>query len=133
MLESEVVTMFPQIPAKLPPAITKSRDVAELIMSRDMAEHDATGAVALAWRWALTGEGPTPITLRDWDKGPPTRRDMEWQIECPDEWQGRATWDDARAARSVLWGLTSNPGYEIPPDLIPSSRLPQPRDRSRSS
>jgi hypothetical protein len=33
MLESEVVAMFPQIPAKLPPAITKSRDVAELIMS----------------------------------------------------------------------------------------------------
>jgi hypothetical protein len=133
MLESEVVAMFPQIPAKLPPAITKSRDVAELIMSRDMAEHDATGPVALAWRWALTGEGPTPITLRDWDKGPPTRQDMEWQIECPDEWQGRATWDDVRAARSVLWWLTSNPGDEIPPDLIPSSRLPQPRDRSRSS
>jgi hypothetical protein len=116
--------MFPQVPAKLPPAITKSRDVAELIMSRDMAEHDATGPVALAWRWALTGEGPTPITLMDWDKGPPTRQDMEWQIECPDEWQGRATWDDVRAARSVLWWLTSSPGDEIPPDLIPSSRLP---------
>src|SRR5207344_2670786 len=91
MLESEVLRMFPQIPAKLPLAVTKSHDVAELIMSRDMAEHDPSGPVALAWRWALTGEGPTPITLMEWDKGPPTRQDMEWQIECPDEWQGQAT------------------------------------------
>jgi hypothetical protein len=57
--------MFPQIPAKLPPAITKSHDVAEFIMSRDMQDHDPAGPVALAWGWALTGQGLTPITLEE--------------------------------------------------------------------
>jgi hypothetical protein len=124
--------MFPQIPAKLPPAITKGHDVAEFVMFRDMTEHDPHGPVALAWRWALTGEGPTPITLTDWDKGPPTRQDLEWQIECPDEWQGRATWDEIRAARSVLWWLTSHPGDKVPSDLLPSSQPRQPWDWSRA-
>jgi hypothetical protein len=111
--------MFPQIPAKLPPAITKSHDVADFIMSRDMQEHDPAGPVALAWRWALTGQGPTPITLMDWDTGPPSRLDMQWQIECPDEWQGRIPWDEIRAARGVLWWLTSGQEDEVPSDLLP--------------
>jgi len=119
MLEREVVTMFPPMPAKLPLVITKSRDVVEFIMSMDMAEHDPSGPVALAWRWALTGQGPTPITLMDWSNGPPSRQDIAWQIECPDEWHGQVPWDEVRAARSVLWWLTSGPGDEIPSDLLP--------------
>jgi hypothetical protein len=87
--------------------------------------------VALAWRWALTGDGPTPITLMDWHKGPPTRQDMEWQIDCPDEWRGRVPWDEVRAARGVLWWLTSAPADEVPSDLRPPTRSPQPMDRSR--
>jgi hypothetical protein len=66
--------MFPQIPAKLPPAITKSHDVAEFIMSRDRHEHDPAEPVTLAWRWALTGQGPPPITLMHWNTGPTTAR-----------------------------------------------------------
>jgi hypothetical protein len=119
MLEREVVTMFPQIPAKLPPVITKGHDMVEFIMSMDMAEHDPSGPVALAWRWALTGQGPTPITLMDWSNGPPSRQDIAWQVECPDEWHGQVPWDEVRAARSVLWWLTSGPGDEIPSDLLP--------------
>jgi hypothetical protein len=111
--------MFPQIPARLPPAITKSREVAELIMSRDIEQHGVSGPVALAWRWALTGEGPTPITLMDWNIGPPSHQDMEWQIECPDEWNGRVPSDEIRAARGVLWWLTSGPEDQIPSDLLP--------------
>jgi hypothetical protein len=75
--------MFPQIPAKLPPAITKSHDVAEVVKARDMQEHDPSGPVALAWQWALTGQGPTPITLMDWNTGPPSRQDIEWQSNAP--------------------------------------------------
>jgi len=111
--------MFPQVPAKLPPAITKGHDVAEFIMSRDMSEHDPSGPVALAWRWVLTGEGPTPITLIDWHKGPPTRQDIQWQIDCPDEWRGRVPCDEIRAARSRLWWLTSNPEDGVPSNLLP--------------
>jgi hypothetical protein len=131
MLESKVVTMFPQIPAKLPAAITKSRDLTEFIMSKHMESYSSHGPVALAWRWALTGEGSTPITLTDWHKGPPTRQDMDWQIDCPDEWRGRVPWDEVRAARGVLWWLTSAPDDEAPFELRPSSRSPQPMDRSR--
>lgn len=119
MLDSEVTTMHPQFPAELPPAITKSRDVAEFIMSSDIEEHGPSGPVALAWRWALTGQGPTPIALMDWTMGPPSRQDVQWQIECPDEWGGRVPWDEIRAARSVLWWLTSGPNDDVPSDLLP--------------
>jgi hypothetical protein len=46
MLDTEVVTMFPQIPATLPPAITKGHDVAEFVMFRDMAEHEPLRAAS---------------------------------------------------------------------------------------
>jgi hypothetical protein len=111
--------MFAQIPAKLAPAIAKGYDVAEFIMSRDMEEHDPSGPAAHAWQWALTGQGPTPITLMDWSTGPPSRQDMAWQIECPGEWRGQVPWDEIRAARSVLWWLTSGHEHEVPPDLLP--------------
>jgi hypothetical protein len=35
--------MFPQIPAKLPPAITKDHDVAEFIMSKHMESYSSRG------------------------------------------------------------------------------------------
>lgn len=125
--------MFLQIPAKLPPAITKSHDVAEFIMSRDIEEHGVSGPVTLAWQWALTGEGPTPITLMDWNADPPSRQGIQRQIECPDEWRGQVPWDEIRAARGVLWWLISGPSDEIPADLLPIESSPQRiRDRSRS-
>ena len=91
--------MFSAGPAKLLAAITKSRDMSEFIMSKHMESYSSRGPVALAWQWALTGRGP--ITVMDWHKGPPTRQDIEWQIDCPDEWRGRAPWDEVRAARGV--------------------------------
>ena len=122
--------MFPQIPAKLPPAITKSHDVTEVVMARDMQEHDPSGPVALAWQWALTGQSPTPITLMGWNTGPPSSQDIEWQIECPDEWQGRVPWDQIRAARGVLWWLTSGPYDEVPTDLLPIEQASAAKDES---
>ena len=129
--------MFPQIPPRLPPAITKSHDVAEVVMARDMQEHDPSGPVALAWQWALTGQGPTPITLMDWNTGLPSRQDMAWQIECPDEWRGQVPWDEIRAARSVLWWLTSDHiklisrlvrllGTQLDPDRLTGGGLTHP-------
>jgi hypothetical protein len=47
-----------QIPATLPPAITVSREVAQLCLADDLVAYGAAGPAALAWRWALTGEGP---------------------------------------------------------------------------
>jgi hypothetical protein len=48
-----------QIPGTLPPAITISRETAGFCMSDDLENYRTTGPVALAWRWALTGQGPT--------------------------------------------------------------------------
>lgn len=89
-------------------------------MARDMQEHDPSGPVALTWQWALTGQGPAPIALMDWNTGPPSRQDIEWQIECPDEWRGQVPWDEIHAARSVLWWLSSDRRDQVPPICFPS-------------
>jgi hypothetical protein len=47
-----------QIPGNLPPAITISRETAVACLADDLADYGATGPVALAWQWALTGNGP---------------------------------------------------------------------------
>ena len=55
-------------------------------MGQDMKEFPPTGPVALAWRWALTGEGPTPISLMKWTKGPPSRESMLFESRCLHHW-----------------------------------------------
>jgi hypothetical protein len=58
-----------RLPAILPPAITVSREVAEMCMSDYLAAYGPSGPAALAWQWALTGQGPTPVSLREWQAG----------------------------------------------------------------
>ena len=43
-----------RLPAIPPPAITVSREVAEMSMSDDLAAYGPGGPAALAWQWALT-------------------------------------------------------------------------------
>ncbi len=62
-----------RIPATLPPAITVSREVAAFCRAEDLETYGTSGPAALAWRWALTGQGPTPVSLRGWHEGPPDR------------------------------------------------------------
>ena len=105
-----------QIPATLPPAITVSREVAQLCLADDLAACGATGPAALAWRWALTGEGPTPVSLRQWHRGPPDHDMLLDESRWPygDGWGGRAAQAEIDKARFLLWWLTASPDEEVP-------------------
>jgi len=113
----EVATMnLARIPAILPAAITVSREVAELCLAEDLAVYGASGPAALAWQWALTGQGPTPVSLREWHTGPPDHDTLLDESRWPygDGWSGRAARAEIDKARFLLWWLTADPQEEIP-------------------
>jgi hypothetical protein len=113
----EVAPMNPaRLPAILPPAITVSREVAEMCMSDDRAAYGPSGPAALAWRWALTGQGPTPVSLREWHAGPPDHDTLLDESRWPysDGWGGRAARAEIDKARFLLWWLTADSQDEIP-------------------
>jgi hypothetical protein len=93
-----------QIPQTLPPAITISRDTAIACMTDDLDDYGTTGPVALAWQWALTGHGPTPIALENWDQGPPSHTmlvvGLAWVVADLDP-----SAEDQTRAREALLGL----------------------------
>ena len=105
-----------QAPDILPPAITVSREVADLCMSEDLAAYGPSGPAALAWQWALTGHGPTPVSLREWHVGPPDHDTMLDESRWPygDGWQGHAQRAEIDKARFLLWWLTASPDEETP-------------------
>jgi hypothetical protein len=117
-----------QIPGTLPPAITISRETAVACLADDLADYGTAGPVALAWHWALTGIGPTPIALEEWTQGPPGRDALLDESSWPyaDSWQGRAMWEELQHARFLLWWLTAADGEEAPARLRSSDMAPSP-------
>ena len=117
MMAVEVATINrAQAPDILPPAITVSQEVAELCLAEDLAVYGASGPAALAWQWALTGQGPTPVSLREWHVGPPDHDTMLDESRWPygDGWQGHAQRAEIDKARFLLWWLTASPDEETP-------------------
>jgi hypothetical protein len=53
---------------------TVSREVAASCLAENLETYGTSGPAALAWRWALTGQGPTPVSLRGWHEGRPTAK-----------------------------------------------------------
>lgn len=51
------------IPDPLPPTVTRPRPLIEAIMSQSLREQGPDSRTAAAWRWALTGTGPSPVSL----------------------------------------------------------------------
>ena len=117
-----------QIPSALPPAITISRETAVACLADDLADYGTTGPVALAWQWALTGTGPTPIALEEWAKGPPSREMLLDESIWPyaDGWQGRASWEELQHARFLLWWLTAADGEQLPARFRSYDIAPEP-------
>ncbi len=115
-----------QIPGTLPPAITISRETAVACLADDLADYGTTGPVALAWQWALTGNGPTPIAREEWTKGPPSRDMLLDESNWPyaDGWQGRVSWEELQHTRFLLWWLTAADGEEPPARLRASGVAP---------
>jgi hypothetical protein len=105
-----------QIPQTLPPAITVSRELAEFSLAEDLATYGADGPAALAWQWALTGQGPTPVSLRDWHQGPPDHDTLLDESRWPygDGWRGFVARAEIDKARFLLWWLTASPDEQVP-------------------
>jgi hypothetical protein len=119
-----------QIPQTLPPAITISRQTTVSCMADDLENYGTTGPVALAWQWALTGNGPTPIALEQWNQGPPGRDMLLDESRWPyaDRWHGHATWKELQHARFLLWWLTAAEGEQVPARFRPYDIAPEPAD-----
>ena len=117
-----------QIPQTLPPAITISRETAVACMTDDIGDYGTSGPVALAWQWALTGKGPTPIALQQWDHGPPSHNMLLDESRWPytNRWQGHASWEEIQHARFLLWWLTAAEDEEVPARFRPNSIAPEP-------
>jgi len=47
----------------LPDTVTEIPGTVWSLLARSLGEQGADGRTALAWRWALTGTCPSPITL----------------------------------------------------------------------
>jgi hypothetical protein len=105
-----------RIPQTLPPAITVGRDLVEFSLSEDLETYGTDGPVALAWRWALTGEGPTPVSLREWHQGVPDHDTLLDESRWPygNGWRGRAARPEIDKARFLLWWLTASPDEDVP-------------------
>jgi hypothetical protein len=60
----------------LPEAITRSPSLLWSVFARSLGEQGAAGRTALAWRWALTGACPSPVTLATATGRPPSGTEM---------------------------------------------------------
>ena len=117
-----------QIPQTLPPAITISRETAIGCLTDDLDDYGTSSPVALAWHWALTGNGPTPIALERWDQGPPGHNMLLDESRWPytDRWEGHASWEELQHARFLLWWLTAAEGEQVPARFRRGDIAPRP-------
>ncbi len=124
-----------QIPQTLPPAITISRQTAVACLASDLENYDSSGPVALAWQWALTGKGPTPIALQTWNQGPPSHSMLLDESRWPytSRWQGHASWEELQHARFLLWWLTAADGEQVPARFRPHHIAAEPTATQRGS
>jgi hypothetical protein len=50
------------LPGQLPATITRPRPLIEAVMAQSLHEQGPASRTAAAWRWALTGQGPAPVS-----------------------------------------------------------------------
>jgi hypothetical protein len=102
------------VPEVLPVALTIDRATAVYFLESNLAEWGDDGPVALAWRWALTGEGPWPISGEPWAGGLPSQVTIEGESWMESGWGCLATYAEVNAARFTLWWMTAAPEAEVP-------------------
>jgi len=66
-----------QLLDELPPSIMQPSGRLWNVLARSLGEQGADGRTALAWRWALTGTCPSPITLSPAPGWPPDSAEIE--------------------------------------------------------
>ncbi|HUY45641.1 MAG TPA: hypothetical protein VMV92_07930, partial [Streptosporangiaceae bacterium] len=74
-----------QVLDELPEAIVKPPGRLWSVFARSLGELGAHGRTALAWRWALTGGCPSPVTLSAPLGRPPGQPDLLAEAEAPAE------------------------------------------------
>jgi hypothetical protein len=98
-----------QLLDEVPEAITRSPAQLWSVLARSLGEQGASGRTALAWRWALTGTCPSPVTLTAPAGRPPSRGEIVAESGADAELarQGIDPGGDVMQAQFVLKWLTS--------------------------
>ncbi len=104
------------VPGQLPPAIIWGRDDIRQRAAEDVGRWGKAGPVALAYRWALRGEGACPVSLSYWSGGTPSQADIENEAMAPSRW-GERYGHEVAIARLTLWGLTHDLNDGWPAEL----------------
>jgi hypothetical protein len=101
------------VPSELPAAVARARPLIEAIMRQSIREQGPGSRTAAAWRWALTGHGPAPVSQQPGPGHPPTADEITDEARSgspPMLWPPwRHTFDrdlDRQQARRVLRWLT---------------------------
>jgi len=97
---------------QLPEAVSQPPATLWSVFARSLGEQGAAGRTALAWRWALTGVCPAPITLGKALGRPPSRGELLGEADAQAELGGTEgdPGDQIMYARSVLHWLAGNFG-----------------------
>lgn len=92
----------------LPEAVARSPAQVWSVLARSLGEQGADGRTTLAWRWTLTGDCPSPVTLAPPGARPPTRQDIIDEANAKAELghQGADPGGQVMQARFVLEWLT---------------------------
>lgn len=75
---------------ELPEAVIRSPSWLWSVFARSLGEQGAGGRTALAWRWAFTGDCPSPVTLTAATGRPPSRAEMLGEAKAAAELAGPA-------------------------------------------
>jgi len=70
---------------QLPEAMTPPPALLWSVLARNLGEQGAAGRTALAWRWALTGAFPSPVTLTTATGRVPSREEILIEAAAPAE------------------------------------------------
>jgi len=73
---------------ELPDTIARTPARFWSVLARSLGEQGAAGRTALAWRWALTGDCPSPVTLSTTTGRPPRRAEILTEASAPAELAG---------------------------------------------
>ncbi len=73
---------------RLPDAVGQPPAAVWSVFARSLGEQGADGRTALAWRWALTGTCPSPVTLSQPTGRPPTRPELTAEAAAGAELSG---------------------------------------------
>jgi hypothetical protein len=106
------------IPSQLPATVTRTPPLIEAVMTQSLREQGPRSRTVSAWRWVLTGRGPTPVSstsgtgrLPDLDEISAEAR--YGQDASPPQWSSWPPWryafdrdPDRQQARRVLRWLT---------------------------